>query len=58
MKKKILMLILGMFLVLAGVLLFINSIQSGRMLMMAGMLIEVYAIVTIARSYWTTRNTK
>lgn len=55
MKKKILILILGMFVVLAGVLMFINNMQSGRMLMMAGMLIEVYAIVTMVRSYWTTR---
>jgi hypothetical protein len=54
MKKKILILILGMFVVLAGVLMFINSIQSGRLLMMAGMLIEVYAIVTIVRSYKTS----
>lgn len=55
MKKKLYILLVGILIVLMGVFLFIKGEMFGRIFMILGLIIEIYAISSIIRSYKIVR---
>ena len=55
MKKKLYILLVGILIVLMGVFLFIKGEMLGRIFMILGLIIEIYAISSIIRSYKIVR---